>query len=292
MKILDLFFFIMLLYPTQIITGQEIDDNKFEYYGRRWQNADFGILLSNELSNKEIYDDDIIVERLFENKESNTRIYYIGANYRGNGVFWIYNNGVKNIILETYIRYGPAIIWHGGNIAEIIIPTGSPFTHSFFFDFEDYMLSENYSFPIYFDIENKAIIVWGNEDFELYDIKTNELVKIYYARRQFGMNSFWPYIQYYIERINLMLIFYYNDPYENNRGIIILELKAIPTSPQQDIICTPPRRLGFRMARSVATLAPTPCSTHSLATLVFATQSPCSGCQTVIYNRDVRQHYF
>jgi hypothetical protein len=35
------------------------------------------------------------------------------------------------------------------------------------------------------------------------------------------------------------------------------------------------------MARSVASLAPAPRSTHSLPALVFASQSPCSGCQTV-----------
>jgi hypothetical protein len=45
------------------------------------------------------------------------------------------------------------------------------------------------------------------------------------------------------------------------------------------------RRLGFRMARSVATLAPTPRSTHSLPALDFASQSPYTGRQTVINNR-------
>jgi hypothetical protein len=56
----------------------------------------------------------------------------------------VYNNNKREVILETYIRYGPKIIWHGENIAEIIVPTGSPFTHSYFYDFEDNQISSSY----------------------------------------------------------------------------------------------------------------------------------------------------
>jgi hypothetical protein len=58
---------------------------------------------------------------------------------------------------------------------------------------------------------------------ELYDIKTNEILKIYYARRQLGLPTFWPYTEYYIEKSGSKVILYYNDSYENSKGRIILE---------------------------------------------------------------------
>jgi hypothetical protein len=43
-------------------------------------------------------------------------------------------------------------------------------------------------------------------------------------------------------------------------------------------------------ARSIATLIPTPLLRHSLSALVFATQSPYSGRQTVVNSRNVIRH--
>jgi hypothetical protein len=51
----------------------------------------------------------LLAEILFENKESNMKMYYTGNDYQGHGMFWIYKNSQKEIILETNIRYGPAI---------------------------------------------------------------------------------------------------------------------------------------------------------------------------------------
>jgi hypothetical protein len=212
------FFVMTLFFLIQILYSQNTDESRFGSAFENWQNADRGILL-NETGAEE----NRIAEILFENKESNMKMYYTGSDYRGHGVFWIYKNSQKEIILETNIRYGPAIFWHNGTVAEIIVPTGSPFSHSFFYDFEDNQLSSAYSFPIYYDINNKVVIIWGVEDFELHDIKTNEILKTYYARRPFGLTAFWPYIEYYIEKSGSEIVLYYNDSYENNKGRIVLE---------------------------------------------------------------------
>lgn len=246
-KILYIFVLIVLMpmyvYSQDFSVG-EIDESRFEYAGQNWQDADRGILLNGA----ERIDDDTIVVRLFENQESNRRIYYTGANYRGRGVFGVDNNGVRNIILETGIRYGPAIFWHGGNIAEIIIPTGSPFTHSFFYDFEDNRLSSSYYFPMYYDIDNKVILVWGDEDLELYDIKTDELLRTYYVRRRLGLRTYAPSIQYYIDGLDSRLILYYKDD-EDNQGVMILEIpaRATPFAIVPHKVCISPIFLNNRV---------------------------------------------
>ncbi|MDR0604045.1 MAG: hypothetical protein LBG80_07065 [Bacteroidales bacterium] len=225
MKTKKIFLVLMVLYTIQFIFAQEIeafDENKYENYIQRFHDGDDGILI-NRIDNREL-NEDMTLEKLFVNKISDKKIYYIGAEYKGNGIFWIYTNEKKEIILETTIRYGPKIIWHGENVAEIIIPTSSPFTHSYYYDFEDNKISTRYDFPIYYDIENKIILVWGNIDFELYDIKTNEIMKIYYSRRIYGLDAFWPYIQYYIKKDNAHIVLYYKDWYKNIEGEIILEI--------------------------------------------------------------------
>jgi hypothetical protein len=40
-----------------------------------------------------------------------------------------------------------------------------PNMHSFFYDFEDDQLSSYYTFPIYCDVENKVVLIWGDDDF-------------------------------------------------------------------------------------------------------------------------------
>ena len=211
-------FSIIISFSIQVIFSQEFDRGRIEN-SRNWLNADRGILLNENRINE--YES--IVELVFGNEIAKNKIYYTGFDYRGSGIFWVYKNGKKEIILETNVRYGPAIFWHNDNIAEIIIPTGSPFSHSFFYDFEDNQLSSAYPFPIYYDMDNKIVLIWGDEDFELYDSKTNELLRIYFSRRELGWTSFWPYIEYYIERLHSEIIFYYNDS-NNNRGEIIFEL--------------------------------------------------------------------
>ena len=129
----------------------------------------------------------------------------------------------KKIILQTNIRYSSKIIWHGENIAEIPIPTGSPFTHSYYYNFQNNTLSVAYNFPIYYDIENNHVLIWGNEDFELYSLETNELIHVYDYRRNVGLTAFWPYIRYYIKRDNEKTIQLHWEDLENNkRGIFLL----------------------------------------------------------------------
>jgi hypothetical protein len=217
-----IFFVLIISYFTQILFSQEVNENRFEGLTERFHNGDNGIILNKIDNPEDEYNN--FVEKLFVNKISNNKMYYTGDEYRGGGIFWIYNNGEKEIILETNIRYGPKIIWHGENIAEIIIPTGSPFTHSYFYDFDDNQISSPYNFPIYYDIEYKVILIWGNSDFELYDIKTGELLKIYNSRRMLEWNAFWPYIQYYIEKEESTIILYYNDLNKGIKGEIKLEI--------------------------------------------------------------------
>ena len=129
-----------------------------------WSEDDEGIII-NGIENYSNWEE--IVEKKFINYETGFEIYYTGAWYRGEGIFWIIVNGNRVNILKRNIRYGPRIKWHGENIAEIHIPTGSPFTHSYYYDFSDNTLSEPYPFPIYYDIDNNFVLIWGNEDFEL-----------------------------------------------------------------------------------------------------------------------------
>jgi hypothetical protein len=122
---------------------------------------------------------DEIVEILFVNPISGNEIYYTGAYYRGEGIFWINSNGNKAEILKTYIRYGPMVKWHGNNIVEIYIPIGSPFRHSYFYDFRDDTLSPPVNFPIYYDIENDYIIAVRDGGLDLYDLKNIVIRKKY-----------------------------------------------------------------------------------------------------------------
>jgi hypothetical protein len=122
---------------------------------------------------------DEIVEIIFVNHISGNEIYYTGAYYRGEGIFWINSHGNKAEILKTSVRYGPMVKWHGNNIAEIYIPTGSPFRHSYFYDFRDNTLSPPISFPIYYDIENDYIIAVRDGGLDLYDFKNAAIRKNY-----------------------------------------------------------------------------------------------------------------
>jgi len=114
---------------------------------------------------------DRVVVKIFVNPTSKNEMYYTGAYYRGEGLFWINLQGNEIEILKTYVRYGPMIKWHGENIAELYIPTGSPFRHSYFYDFRDNKLSPAVYFPIYYDIENDYIIAVRDGGVDLYDFK-------------------------------------------------------------------------------------------------------------------------
>jgi hypothetical protein len=157
------------------------DERTLRSISQIFNDGDGGIIITK--SNDELicdeFDTDVFVEKIFENKISGNKIYFTGAEYRGKAVFWIIDNGDKVSILNTGVRYGARIIWHGENIAEIPIPSGSPVTGSYYYNFSNGLLSSYYIFPLYYDIENDLVLTWGNEDFELYEIKTNELIKVF-----------------------------------------------------------------------------------------------------------------
>jgi hypothetical protein len=193
------------------VFSQEIyKENEFTNLSRLWEEADIGIIISNN---------GIAIEKVFENIIGN-KIFYIGAQERGNGIFYTQQNGNRTIILETYIRYDSRIIWHGENIAEIFIPTGSPFTHSYYFNFLENKLSEIYSFPMYYDVVNNYVLVWGGEDFELYDVKTDKLIRIYNYRRINGLTPFWPFMNWHVEKKNDAIIMYW-EYWDKNSGEFI-----------------------------------------------------------------------
>ncbi len=207
-------------------TYEIFDESKFEVHNKMFRAADKGIVLKRdeEPTYFNEYDADIITEKVFKNSVSGNEIYYTGANYRGPGIFWINDGGRKTIILETHIRYGPRIIWHDGYTVEICIPTGSPFTHSYFYDFEKGILSDRYDFPVYYDPDYKVLLIWGEQDFELYDIKTNLLINQYNHRRNHRMTSFWPYINYYIEKEEAKITMYYDDWVNNKKGKMEIDI--------------------------------------------------------------------
>jgi len=118
---------ILFLSNTNLFSQEIYENNKFINSGKIWDEADIGKIIDKN---------DLIIEKIFENNIGN-KIFYMGAENHGNGIFYIQHNGNRTVILETYIRYDSRIIWHGENIAEIIIPTGSPFTHSYYYNFMD-----------------------------------------------------------------------------------------------------------------------------------------------------------
>jgi hypothetical protein len=64
-----------------------------------------------------------------------------------------------------------------------------------------------------------------------------------------------------------------------------------PTAHNRTVYASPPvGGSGFRSARSIATLIPTPHSTHILSALVFAAQSPYPGRQNVVNSRNVMRN--
>jgi hypothetical protein len=63
------------------------------------------------------------------------------------------------------------------------------------------------------------------------------------------------------------------------------------TAHNRSVYASPPLAApGFRSPRSVASLLPTAHFTHILPARVFASQSPYTGWQNVIYSRNVIRH--
>jgi hypothetical protein len=160
---------------------------------------------------------------LFKNNVSGNEIYYTGSYYRGNGCFWIKNNGTKQIVLETYIRYGPTIRWHSENIAEIFIPTGSPFRHSYFFDFLDNKISDAYMFPIYLDPEKNLVILINEGCLDVYDFKNNMFIRRYTFDEDTRVLNLLVFGSYKIKIENNKLYFTYEENFDDTKGIYIFD---------------------------------------------------------------------
>jgi hypothetical protein len=226
-KYLILVLIYCILSNYNVFSQESTEDSNFTDLGSIWQEADRGTIITERPDDTvaEIDDDAMIVEILFENNYGK-KIFYEGAKYRGYGTFYSERNGERIAILETPIRYGPAIIWHGENVAEIIIPTGSPFTHSCFYNFSENKLSERYDFPVYYDIENDYVLIWGIQDFELYNVLTNTFIREYEYRRNIGgnFNTLAPIIDWFIEKENKETIIMHWKTFPNNTGTFIMDL--------------------------------------------------------------------
>ena len=135
---------------------------------------DYGTLLNR--SSGDSYSRLIPGEWVFENPQSGATLFYRGQE-RGSGVFFLRENGAETIILKTSLRYGPMIIWHGEQIAEIYIPTGSPFRHSYIYDFSDGFLSQPFNFVIYVDPDYNTLIGVDDGCLVLYDARSGSEVK-------------------------------------------------------------------------------------------------------------------
>jgi hypothetical protein len=83
---------------------------------------------------------------------------------------------------------------------------------------------------MYYDIDANFVLIWGNNDFELYDVKTNELIKIYNYRRNNDLTTFYPIINWYIEKENDIIIMYWERWDENISGEFIFKFDAIKLS--------------------------------------------------------------
>jgi len=206
--------YVLFLLSSNLYSQVTHENIGYRYLSEIFNDADSGIIINNNNST---------IEKIFENNFG-YKIIYIGSENHGSGIFYSINNNNREIILEYYFRYDPRIIWHGEHIAEIIIPSGSPNTGSFYFNLNENILSEYYSFPMYYDVENNYVLIWGEEDFELYDIETNELIRNYNNRRNAGLDVLWPFIGWYIEKINNNTIKLYWEDWDNNRGEFIIEL--------------------------------------------------------------------
>ena len=199
-----------------ILDNVIIDETKFY----RYQDVQEGILLEENNDT-----DNIIVEKVFINQYSKKEIYYTGSVDNGHGIFWIKKWGEKSIIFDDYMRYGPILKWHGGSIAEIVMPNPNPFIMSYFYDFDNGKISKLYDFPLYVNTKEKTVLIWGALDFELYDLENDEKIKEYDFRRISNMDAIWAYIYYYIEpQDDTTIIMFYDDWYNKKRGKFIIDI--------------------------------------------------------------------
>jgi hypothetical protein len=125
----------------------------------------------------------------------------------------------KKIILKIFSEKRPQIIWHTEYLAEIVLQFDGEKgygDYSCFFDFQDNVISQEYYFPMHVDIKNNYVITLSDEGLNVYNIKTNELIREYKQDKIFeGVQGFsYYYFNYKISIENNKLIFSY-DYYTN-----------------------------------------------------------------------------
>jgi hypothetical protein len=177
----------------------------YSIYAQDTIEPDMGILI--DVLNDEPNGLGKIVEIKFFNDISGKEIYYTGNDSRGNGIFWTKIHGDRVDIIETYIRYQPMIKWHGLYIVEIFIPTGSPFRHSYFYDFIHNKLSPRIDFPMYYDTDKDYIIVLLDGGLGIYDFKNMQVANIYKCKEVFDTLYFLVFAEYELKIMDNKLYF-------------------------------------------------------------------------------------
>jgi hypothetical protein len=117
-----------------------------------------------------------IIKKEFTHPVSSKKIYYKGASKKNDGQYYINNNGKKQIILESYFRYGPWIQWYGEYVAGIVVSSANIYS-LYFYDLKNNKLSKEYSFIIYIDEDKNNVICAADGCLIMYNIFTNTLVK-------------------------------------------------------------------------------------------------------------------
>lgn len=97
---------------------------------------------------------------------------------------FVYNGRLKKkrIITEQAFRYEPKITWHGNDIVEILIGTGSPGRFSLFYDLAGDVISEELWFVLAFDPRRRVALL-GEDELKL--VKVFEKTKPIIIKKDF-----------------------------------------------------------------------------------------------------------
>jgi len=88
----------------------------------------------------------------------------------------------KRIVTEQAFRYEPEITWHGNDIVEILIGTGSPGRFSLFYDLAVDVISEDMWFVLAFDASRRVALL-GEDELKL--VKVFEKTKPIIIKKDF-----------------------------------------------------------------------------------------------------------
>ena len=94
-------------------------------------------------------------------------------------------------------------------MAEIFIPTGSPFNHSFFYDFKENKLSIRYDFVLLVEGENDLVVTSDEGFLKLWNLRNNQLLDSFPVDNIDPLTLF-TFAKYSISLTHNTLIFYYS----------------------------------------------------------------------------------